>query len=94
VLIGAGVTFGALARSESNSLSRDSASGTPQMPTPFDPDKESRGTTYATLQVIGLVAGAVGLATGIVLYASTRGRVRVEPAVARSQASASLRVSF
>jgi hypothetical protein len=94
VLIGAGVTFGALARSESNSLSRDSANGTPEMPTPFDPDKESRGTTYATLQVIGLAAGAVGLAAGIVLYATTRGRVTIEPAAGRAQAGANLKLSF
>ena len=94
VLIGAGVTFGALARSESESLSRDSANGTTQMPTPFDPDKESRGTTYETLQLIGLAAGAVGLAAGIVLYATTRGRVTVEPAAPRAHAGANLKVSF
>ena len=46
---------------------------------PFDPDKEARGTTYETLQVVSLVVGAVGLATGIVLYATTRGRATVAP---------------
>ncbi len=50
-LIAAGVTFGVLARREGDSLTRDSENGT-TMPTPFDPSKESRGTTYATLQAI------------------------------------------
>ena len=49
---------------------------------------------YETLQVIGLVAGAVGLAAGIVVYATTRGRVTVEPSAARSLAGANLRVVF
>ena len=44
--------------------------------------------------MIGLVAGAVGLAAGIVLYATTRGRVTVEPVAARSLAGANLKVSF
>jgi hypothetical protein len=94
VLIGAGVTFGALAKRESDSLSNDSANSQKTMPTPFDVDKEARGTRYENLQVIGLVAGALGLTAGIVLYATTRGRVTVEPTVARSSTGASVQVSF
>lgn len=92
-LIGAGVVFGALAKSESDSLTRDSADGV-RMPTRFDPDKEARGTRYQTLQVIGLAAGAVGVAAGIVLYVSTRGRVTVEPTGAGALAGANVDVHF
>jgi hypothetical protein len=95
VLIGAGVTFGVLAQNEGDSLSRDSANGAPpHMPTPFDPDKESRGMAYQTLQVIGLATGAVALAAGIVVYATTRGHVTVEPVAARSLMGANLQASF
>jgi hypothetical protein len=94
-VLGAGLTFGVLARRESDSLSRDSTNGAPpRPPTPFDPEKESRGTTYATLQVIGLIGGAVGVATGIVLYATSRGRITVEPMPARAVAGANLQVRF
>jgi hypothetical protein len=95
VLIAAGVTFGVLAKRESDSLSADSVMGAAtRMPTPFDPEKESHGTTYEALQVIGVAAGAVGLAAGIVLYATTRGRVTVEPLTTRSRAGANLQVAF
>jgi hypothetical protein len=94
-MLGAGLTFGVLARTEGDSLSRDSTNGAPpRPPTPFDPEKESRGTTYETLQVIGLVGGALGLATGIVLYAKSRGRITVEPMPARSVSGANLQVRF
>jgi hypothetical protein len=92
-LIAAGVTFGVLARREGDSLTRDSENGT-ATPTPFDPSKESRGTTYATLQAIGLGAGALGLAVGVVLYSTTRGQVSAEPLAARSVVGANLRVGF
>ena len=91
VLIGAGATFGLLAKRESDSLSQDSARGAQSgMATPFDASKESRGTRYETLQVIGLAAGAVSLAAGIVLYATSRGRVTAEPAAGRSLAGSNL----
>jgi hypothetical protein len=94
-VLGAGLTFGVLARRESDSLSRDSTNGAPpRPPTPFDPEKESRGTRYETLQFIGLVGGALGLATGIVLYATSRGRITVEPMPARSVTGANLQVRF
>jgi hypothetical protein len=96
VLLGAGLTFGVLAKRESDSLSNDSAtspvsSGTPTM---FDPEKEARGTRYEVLQVIGLAAGAVGIVAGVVLYAGSRGRVTVEPGAARALAGANLQVRF
>jgi len=94
-LIGAGLTFGVLAKREGDSLSRDSANGEPPLPpTPFDADKESRGLRYQTLEAISLVAGAVGLAAGIVLYATTRGRVTVEPGASRTLAGTSVHVWF
>jgi hypothetical protein len=97
VLVGAGVTFGVLAKHESDSLSSDSTAGagaSSGMKPPFDRDKELRGARYETLQVIGLVAGVTGLAAGIVVYATTRGRVTVEPSAARALAGANLRVVF
>jgi hypothetical protein len=94
-LLGAGLTFGVLAKRESDSLSRDSANGAPpNKATLFDPDKESRGTTYQTLQVVSLVTGAVGLATGIVLYATTRGRALVAPVASRGLTGATVQVHF
>ena len=92
-LLGAGLTFGALAKRESDSLSRDSANGA-NMAVLFDPDKESRGTTYQTLQVVSLVVGGAGLATGIVLYATTRGRATVQPVALRGLAGATVQVNF
>jgi hypothetical protein len=95
VLIAAGLTFGVLAKREGDSLSRDSANGAPPgPPTRFDPEKESRGRTYQTLEVVSLVAGAVGLGAGIVLYATTRGRVRVEPVAGAALAGANVQVCF
>jgi hypothetical protein len=94
VLMGAGLTFGVLAKQESDSLSDDAAAGANGPPVPFDRSKEVRGERYETLQVIGMVAGAVGLAAGVVVYATTRGRVTVEPSAARSLAGANLRVVF
>jgi len=95
VLLAAGVTFGALAKREGDSVTHDSeAFKPPGERTVFDRSKESRGLTYQTLQVVGLVAGSVGLAAGIVLYATTRHRVRVEPGAAGSVAGASLQASF
>ena len=95
VLIGAGVTFGVLAKHESDNLTHDSDVGAVSDIKPvFDREKQSRGTRYETLQVVGLVAGAAGLAAGIVVYATTRGRVTVEPTAARSLAGANLRIAF
>ena len=92
-LLGAGLTFGVLAKRESDSVSRDSANGA-KMTVPFDPDKEARGMTYETLQVVSLVVGGAGLATGIVLYATTRGRATVQPVALRGLAGATVQVSF
>jgi len=95
VLIGAGVTFGVLAKHESDSVSHDSDVGASTNTKPvFDREKEARGMRYETLQVVGLVAGAAGLAAGIVVYATTRRRVTVEPTAARSLAGANLRIAF
>ena len=94
-LIGVGVTFGALARNESDSLSDDSVrAAAVGMPTSFDPAKESRGTTYESLQVVGLIAGAVGLTAGIVLYVTNPRRARVEPTAGRASGGANLRIAF
>ena len=71
--------FGLLARREGESLSDDSTRGMPPgMPQPFDPDKESRGQRYETLQTLTLITGGVALAAGVALYATTRGRTRTE----------------
>jgi hypothetical protein len=93
-LLAAGLVFGALARREDDSLTRDSQMGTAARPTPFDPGKESRGIAYERLAVIGLVAGAVAVAAGAVLYATSRRRVMAEPVAGPSFAGATLRLTF
>jgi hypothetical protein len=85
--------FGALARQEGDSLTHDSQIGTAR-PTPFDSDKESRGIAYERLQVITLVAGAVAVAAGAALYATSRRRVVAEPVAGQSFAGATLRLTF
>jgi len=94
VLIGAGLTFGALAKNESDSLSHDSATSEPGNRPTFDAEKEARGMRYETLQMISLAAGAVGLVAGVVLYANSRGRVTVEPAAPRGLAGANVQIRF
>ena len=93
-LLAAGLVFGVLAQREDDSLTRDSQMGTAAHPTPFDPGKESRGVAYERLEVIGLVAGAVAVAAGAALYATTRRRVVVEPVVGQTVAGVDLRVTF
>ena len=93
-LLAAGFVFGLLASRESDSLTHDSQVGTSDHPTPFDPGKESRGLAYERLEIIGLVAGAVAVAAGTVIYATTRRRVAVEPAAGNALAGATLRVTF
>jgi serine/threonine-protein kinase len=93
-LVAAGVVFGVLARGESDSLTHDSQIATADKPTPFDPSKESRGVTYQRLQIAGLVAGAVAVAAGAVVYATTRHRVTVEPVAGNAVAGANLRLTF
>ena len=70
------------------------ADGDAARPTPFDPGKESRGLAYERLQVIALVAGAVAVAAGAALYATSRRRVVVEPVAGQSFAGATLRLTF
>jgi hypothetical protein len=93
-LVAAGLIFGVLAGREGDSLTRDSQMATPAKPTPFDPDKESRGLAYQRLQVIGLVTGGIAVAAGAVFYATSRRRVVVEPVAGQSRAGASLRLTF
>jgi hypothetical protein len=93
-LIAAGVVFGVLAGRAGDGLTRDSQIATADHPTPFDPGKESRGLAYERLEVIGLVAGAVAVAAGTVIYATSRRRVAVEPAAGNALAGATLRVTF
>jgi hypothetical protein len=92
-LIAAGLVVGALASRESDSLTHDSQIGAPDHPTPFDPGKESRGLAYQKLEIVGLVAGAVAVAAGTIIYATTR-RVAIEPAAGNALAGATLRVTF
>ena len=93
-LLAAGLVFGLLAQREDDSLTRDSQAGSAAHPTPFDPGKESRGIAYERLEVIGLVAGAVAVAAGAALYATTRRRVVVEPVAGQTVAGIDLRVTF
>lgn len=93
-LVAAGVVFGVLARREGDSLTHDSQIGSADHPTPFDPGKESRGLAYERLQIVGLVAGAVAVATGAVIFATTRHRIGVEPVAGPSLAGATLRLMF
>jgi hypothetical protein len=93
-LLAAGLVFGVLAQRESDSLSHDSMVGSPKDPTPFYTYKESRGFAFERLQIIGLVAGGVAVATGGVLYWTTRRRVAVEPVAGQSVAGATLRLTF
>jgi hypothetical protein len=93
-LVAAGLIFGVLAGREGDSLTHDSQLGTPTKPTPFDPDKESRGIAYERLQVIGLVAGGIAVAAGAIFYATSRRRVVVEPVAGQSRAGASVRLTF
>lgn len=93
-LLAAGLVFGLLAQREDDSLTRDSQMGSADHPTPFDPNKESRGIAYERLEVIGLVAGAVAVAAGAALYATTRRRVVVEPVAGQTVAGVDLRVTF
>jgi tetratricopeptide (TPR) repeat protein len=93
-LVAAGLVFGVLARREGDSLTHDSDIATVDHPTPFDQSKESRGLAYERLQIIGLVAGAVAIATGATIYAISRRRVAVEPIADRSLAGANLRLTF
>jgi hypothetical protein len=88
------VVFGVLAKRAGDSLTRDSENGQTPPAVPFDPDKESRGLTYEKAQLITLVLGAIGVATGVALYATSRGRVTVEPVVARSGAGANFQLTF
>ena len=92
-LLAAGLVFGALAQREDDSLTGDSQRGTVR-PTPFDPGKESRGIAYERLQIITLVAGAVAVAAGAALYATSRRRVIAEPVAGPSFAGATLRLVF
>jgi hypothetical protein len=93
-LLAAGLVFGALARREDDSLTRDSQMGTAIHPTPFDPGKESRGLAYERLAVITLVAGTVAVAAGAALYATSRRRVVAAPVAGQSFAGATLRLTF
>ncbi|HMF40701.1 MAG TPA: tetratricopeptide repeat protein [Polyangia bacterium] len=93
-LVGAGLVFGLLAQRESDSLTNDSQRATDNHPTLFDPGKESRGLAYQRLEYVGLVAGAVAVATGAVIYAISRRRITVEPVAGHSVAGASLQLMF
>jgi hypothetical protein len=79
-LLGAGVTFGALARARSEHVTELSQGGCGARPCTFDPADESDGRTYETLQVVFLVGGAAAVAGALILYATDR--PRREPVVA------------
>jgi hypothetical protein len=67
-LLGAGVTFGILARREGDSLTRDSNQGSVTSPFPYDPQKQANGLADQTLETIFIGAGAVALVGGVVFY--------------------------
>ena len=73
-LLGAGITFGILAKRESDSLSLDSKMGAPPPGAgiQYIPSKQSDGLRDQALQEIFLAAGAVAVTTGVVLYVVNR----------------------
>ena len=52
------------------------------------------GMGFEKAQIISLVVGAICVATGVALYATSRGRVTTEPVVARSGAGANFQLTF
>jgi tetratricopeptide (TPR) repeat protein len=93
-LLAAGLTFGLLAKHESDSLGAESRDHSHP---PFDPSQESRGNTYQTLEYVGLAAGAAAIAAGSYLFVSSRhhtAETAVRPVVAPSFAGGAVEVSF
>jgi hypothetical protein len=77
-LLGAGLTFGLLARADGNALTTASQRDDQ---TQFDPSKEIDGLRYQTLETICIVGGAAALAAGVVGYLIAR-----PPAAERARA--------
>jgi len=77
-LLGAGLTFGLLAKHEGDNVTSDSMnSPKPPMPqTPFNPNDQTLGDRFDTLMTISLSAGAVALLTGVIVFATTTGSGR------------------
>ena len=71
-LLGAGVTFGVLARARGQHVTDLSQGSCGERPCSFDPSDESKGRTYETLQVTFLITGAVAAAGAVALYAAGR----------------------
>jgi PEGA domain len=69
--IGGGVAFGLLARSQGQT---DSAAMT------FNPDNQSKGQTYQTLQYVGYGVGGALLAAGVITYVVGYQRGEAQPA--------------
>jgi hypothetical protein len=74
-LLGAGLTFGLLARHESNNVTRASDTSMPLANpphlSPFIPNDQTLGKRFDTLMTISLSAGAVALLTGVIAFATT-----------------------
>jgi hypothetical protein len=68
-LLGAGLAFGLLARSDGNALTDASKMNNG---TQFDPSKEINGLRYQTIETICIVGGAAALAAGVVGYLIAR----------------------
>jgi hypothetical protein len=93
VLLGAGVTFGLLARHEGDALSDDSRRGVQSPPVTFDPGKQASGLRYQTLEIVCLGAGGIALAGSAVAFALERRRApegRAERRAAQRRAAWSL----
>ena len=94
--VGAGVAFSLLTKSTQGQVESDSRRNL------FDPDKYSRGQTYASLQWVGYGVGAVGITAGVlmVLARGTTGQpgggqpLALVPAVGSEQAGLSLQGGF
>ena len=97
-LLGAGVTFGVLARARGQHLTDLSQGSCGARPCSFDPSDESNGRTYETLQVVFLISGAAAAAGAVALYAAGRPhqerRVAALPLLAPGLAGGHVRVSF
>ncbi len=88
-LLGAGLTFGILARNASNSVEQASKNGSPGNPGTYYPQTQTDGLRDQTLEEIFLAVGAAAVITGGILYAVGHSRERAERASAarpRSQA--------
>ena len=97
-LLGAGVTFGVLARARGQHLTDLSHGSCGDRPCSFDPSDESKGQTYETLQMTFLIGGAAAAVAAVALYTAgsphQERRVAALPLLAPGVAGGNVRVSF